>query len=207
MDRKSSNHQKRRPKGRGRRSKKSSFSRYHLASRNTSIVVEFTLPPVLLNSGTTGTIASSSIGNSISQISEYSSLTAIFSEVKLVAMRLLFTPKTQNLSSTLQDTMSIGSRLDYNSTTTAPTPTGVQFVNQLSDSKRIGTYGVKPYVWTMQVPAHLEYTPLNADCPTLPVDYAGSPGNVLIYATNLSTSSVNYFSVSQTLIYVLKRRV
>jgi hypothetical protein len=183
------------------------FPRMELICKTQTWMFRSTLPPVLLNSGTTGTISSSSIGFSITQFSEYSALSALQSEIRLIAVRLVFTPKTQNLSATLQDTIMVGSRPDFNSTTPPTPPTGFQFVENLADAKSFGTYGVRPFIWYAKIQKGLQYTALNADAPTLPTEYAGSPGSVMIYAMNLSTSSVNYFSVVLSCIWQLRFRV
>jgi hypothetical protein len=209
-DRKTNNRRRPRRGGKARSGQASpakNFQKWDIAANGLTTTYRATIAPILLNSGTTGTLASASIGFSIAQVSEYSLLTGLYSGVRLVAARLVFVNKTQTLSGTLQDTVMVGSRPDYNITTPPSTPTGFQFVENLSDMKTFGTYGVRMFTFYPKIPKDLEYTPLTADAPVLPTEFAGSPGSVLIYATNLSTSSVNYFSVTLSCVWQLKRRV
>jgi len=173
------------------------------------IMFSSTLAPVLLNSGTTGTLSTSTaLTPTISQFTEYSALSGLWSEVKLIACRVEFSPKTQTLNAaTLQDSMYIGTRADVTAASSPSAPTGAQFVENLQNPKVISTYGVRPYMYYMSVPRDLDYSAISNDAPATPTPYAGSPGSVFVYATNLSTNSTNYFSCVLTAVWQLRMRV
>jgi hypothetical protein len=216
---------KARTKGRGRRRKGKGRSTrgYTTASAKaifrvahgramSPIYFASTFPFGLLNSGTTGVIASSTtsvLSPSISLFSEYSALTGLYSEIRLVAARVTLVPKTQTTgsTSTLQDLMYIGTRPDYSLNSPPPVPTGPQFVENLQNPMTISTYGVRPFVYNMYVAQDLDFAAVSNDAPTPSTPYAGSPGVVMYYAANLATNSVNYFDINIRCIWQIRGRV
>jgi len=146
-----------------------------------------------LNTGTSGTISRGSISPSVSFSSEYSVYQNLFTEVKLLACTVVFTPTTMTESALVQGRLIVGTNMLFNGTTfTAPTSaTNVQNTAHPID---LCTYGVRPVRYHMVVPKSLEYSSITGDIPSVPTPFAGSPGCVVVWGDNL-TVSTNYFQV------------
>lgn len=157
-----------------------------------------------LNTSTSGTIARGSISPSISFSSEYSVVQNLFTEIRLIAATIIFTPTTMTESTLVQGRLMVGTNMLFNGTTfTTPTSaTGVQNTTHPID---LCTYGVRPVRYRMVVPSSLEYSSVTGDIPTIPTPYAGSPGCVVVWGDNL-TVSTNYFQVDIHAIWHLRGR-
>jgi len=157
-----------------------------------------------LNTGTSGTISRGSISPSVSFSSEYSVYQNLFTEVKLLACTVVFTPTTMTESALVQGRLMVGTNMIFNGTTfTAPTSaTNVQNTAHPID---LCTYGVRPVHYRMVVPRSLEYSSITGDIPTIPTPFAGSPGCVVVWGDNL-TVSTNYFQVDIHAIWHLRGR-
>lgn len=159
----------------------------------------------LLSSGTAGSISTSSLGFTISNSTEYSALSTIYSEVRLLSAKVCITPRGANSLTNISRIMG-GYHVEYNSTTnTAPT----QFSSVANTQKRFTVCSniTRPFIYKVPVPKNLEFTAINADCPTLPTPFAGSPGVIMIYGTNFQ-ASVDYFTMDYLdVTYHVKGRV
>lgn len=189
----------------GPRSRQISFARL-VSAASQSIMYRATWSAGLINSGTTGTLSSSSIGFSIQNSTEYSPLTSLYSQVRLRGAIVTFTPKLQIFGAVLHDTMYVGTRPDANQTTPPSAPTLPQHVENCQNPRTIGTYGTSTKVYQVYVPPALEYANIATDAPSTPTPWAGSPGSLMIYATNLTTSA-NYFNITVTCVWQLRARL
>jgi hypothetical protein len=191
-------------------SSKSLFNLHH-AKAMRPIFFASTFPFGLLSSGTTGVIASSTtsvLSPSISSFSEFSPLSGLYGEIKLVACTATFIQKAQTLNSaTLHDVLYVGTRADASLGAPPAVPSGPQFVDNLQNPRMIGTYGVHPYVYNMYVPQDLDFSSISNDAPAPATPYSGSPGVIMYYASNLSTNSTNYFDVVLRCVWMLRARV
>jgi len=157
-----------------------------------------------LSTSTSGTISRGNISPSISSSSEYSVLQSLFTELRLVAATIVFTPTTQTSSTLVQGRMIIGTNMLFNGTTFT-TPTSATNVQNTTHVVDLDTYGVRSFRYNMVVPTSLEYLSITGDIPTIPAPFAGSPGCVCVWADNL-TVSTNYFQVDIHAIWHLRGR-
>lgn len=159
-----------------------------------------------LAANTSGVLSSADISGSITAFdsTEYTYVTGLFSEIKLLNLTVTFTCCSvggQNRSRAL-----IGTDMNSNYTTHASTPlTAQQVYNlprlvylQLNDT-------VEPFQYQMIVPRNLEFSSITNDAPTVPTPYAGSPGCVYVFANDLSASRV-YLKVDVRATWLLRGR-
>lgn len=156
-----------------------------------------------LTSSTAG-IITQSISPSISQVSEISALTSLFQSVRLIACRVVLTP-LQVSSSNQQGYIMIGTNLNQNLNNTT-NPVSMISVENLRNARSLYTGGPRIQNYDMYVPPKLDPLPITADCPTPVNQYAGSPGNVLLYAPFLAASQT-YFQVYVRTVYLLSTRI
>jgi len=158
----------------------------------------------LLSTGTAGTV-STTIGFTIQNSSEYSSLTTLFSEVKLVSVNVVFSPRG-TYSATNVGRIIVGYNGLYNSTTSTA-PTGFLGVANCTHKVTISTNIIRPFIYRVPIARGLEYTLISADCPSAPTPWAGSPGVVSVWGDHMQASQ-DYFIVDVTnAVYYLKGRV
>jgi len=163
-------------------------------------------------SGTAGAI-SYTTGLSIQESLEYSSLAAIYSEVKLVRALFFLTPVlpygyTDGSYSTIvyerPAPIYAGSDIRYNSTTASTS--SISAIIGLPNLRIFQPFFARP---NMQIPAYiprgLEHALLSADAPTVPTPYAGSPGILTVASVGLSNSTT-YFNVIVRATYHLRGR-
>jgi len=158
----------------------------------------------LLNSGTTGTISAGNISPSITNSSEYSTMQALFTEVRLLQATMTFVARVAFTGAVVNDALYIGTNMLFNNTTFT-TPASINDVQNLTRMIVIQTYQQRPFRYRMPVPPGLEFTSITADSPALVSPWAGSPGCVVVYGTNLSITE-NYFSVHVEATYELRGR-
>jgi len=159
----------------------------------------------LLTSGTSGAISSSGLGFTIQNSTEYSALSTIFSEVKLLSAKVCFTARG-TYSATNCSRLMGGYHVEYNSTTFT-NPTQFSSVANLQKRFTLSSNIIRPFIYKVPVPKNLDFTAINADCPTLQTPFAGSPGTVMVYGTNFQASQ-DYFTVDYLdVIYYVKGRV
>jgi len=157
----------------------------------------------VLTSGTSGTI-SFSVSPTIQGSSEYSGLSTLFSEVRLVSAMLTIATRSPAVTSIFHGSILIGTNMEMNATTfTAPTST--VSVQNLERKAEYSTSALTVQRYKMRVPAALDFQPIGGDCPTIPSPYAGSPGMILGWADNL-TASTSYFICHLTTIHICRGR-
>lgn len=159
----------------------------------------------LLTASTAGAISSSTLGFTIQNSTEYSSLITLFGECKLVSAKLAFSPRGANSLTNISRVM-LGYHVEYNSTTFT-NPTQFSSVSNLPHRATIPSNIIKTFVYRVPVPRNLDYTAINADCPTLPTPFAGSPGTVMVYGTNFQASADYYIVDALDVVYHLRYRV
>jgi len=157
-------------------------------------------------SGTTGQIAVSTINPSIVNTSEYSTITSLFSEVRLLRCQVIFTPALPSTSSNVGRVM-IGTQMQANSSV----PGTVTSITQVQNLARVtfmtvGAPSQRPLVYNMPVPRGLEFASITADAPSPVTPFAGSPGCVYLWADGL-TNSNTYLKVDVIALYQCRGRV
>lgn len=156
-----------------------------------------------LSSGTLGTI-SSAASPSIQSSSEYSVLQNLFTEIKLIRATFIFTGRTQSLSTTAQSRLWVGTNFIMTASTfTAPTSvTGVQ---NLTRVVQVPTNTVRPLRYRFPVPPNLEHSNITQDSPSTATPWAGSPGMVLMWGDQMTTSTI-YYVVDVEAVFHLRGR-
>lgn len=156
-----------------------------------------------LSSNSSGVI-SSTIGASIAASYEYTTIQSLYTEVKLVRLRMTLTPIQTTNTAVSHGRIRVGTNILMNGTTfTAPTTYAL--VDNCSRVRTFATFATRPHVYNMVVPRSLEYSSITADAPSTVTPWAGSPGVIQIYAGGLNTSE-NYFFVDIQAWYYLRGR-
>ncbi len=156
-----------------------------------------------LSSGTTGSVNSWTSPSIISS-SEYSVYQALFTEVKLVSCKMIFTPTQATNGSVLHNTLVVATNMLENETT-AVTPTGFGDVTNGTRPVRIASVSVRPFTYSMPVPPGLEFANLVADAPSPATPWAGSPGVVKWFGTGFTASTV-YWTCHVVCVFHLRGR-
>ncbi len=180
----------------------------------------YKLPPMIFNemyykssweygtisSGTTGSIAVSNINGSIQNSSEYSPISSIFNEVRLLSLTATFTAiqLTPGTTAVLQGHVWCGTNMSFNGSFNT-NPTSVNGVSNLTQVTKLATYTVKPVVYRMKVPKNLEFSIITLDAPSTSQPWCGSPGCVVLWGDGLSNSTA-YFKCDVTATYHLRGR-
>ena len=156
-----------------------------------------------LKSGTSGTI-SVSIAPSIQNTTEYSSLTSLFREVKLVQATYSFYAVQANSTSTLHSKISMGCDMAFTAITYS-LPSAYSAVINLRGARTTNTWRNEVYHYKYPVPSGLEFAEISADSPTLATPWAGSPGALVIFSDDLSATTT-YFRVEASAVWHLRSR-
>ncbi len=156
-----------------------------------------------MSSGTTGTMASWT-SPSIVNSSEYSVITSLFTEVKLIRAHFILTPTQSTNGSVLHGPLVLSTNMLLNQNT-GVTPTAYSDVQNQTRPVRFSTLNVRPSTYVMPVPPDLEYASISADAPDPATPWAGCPGTIRWYATGLTASTV-YFQLHIDCVYALRGR-
>jgi len=159
----------------------------------------------LLTASTAGAISNSTLGFTIQNSTEYSALSTLFAEVKLLSAKMAFSPRGANSLTNISRVM-CGYHVEYNSTTFT-NPTQFSSVSNLPGRTTIPSNIISTKIMVVPVPSGLDYTAINADCPTLPTPFAGSPGTVMVYGTNFQASADYFIVDALDVVYHLRYRV
>lgn len=145
-----------------------------------------------ISSNSSGNVAPASFSPSIVQASEYSTVSSLFNEVKLVRCVVNWAPKAGSLTVS-QGTVAVGTSQYYNYTNPV-TPSSTTSVANLARPKLISSAAVSVIRYGMWVPRGLMYSRTDADSPATVTPYAGSPGAVIAFGAGF-TPSTAYFDV------------
>jgi len=156
-----------------------------------------------LTSGTSGTIASN-MSPTIQGSSEYSVLQNLFTEIKLVRATFIFTGRQQSISTVAQGRLWVGTNMIFTDATFSA-PTSATAAQNLTRTVQIPSNTVRPYRYRFPVPPQLEYSNITQDSPTTATPWAGSPGGLVIWGDNLTTSTI-YFVVDFVGVFHLRGR-
>lgn len=156
-----------------------------------------------LVSGTTGSIASC-LSPSIQNSSEYSTLQALFTEVRLTAVHWIFTTLVPNSTTLNVSRLWVG----YNNAFTDGSntvPTSFTEVVNLQGSRVLNSAQLGPVNVRGAVPSSLEHSLITLDSPNPPTPWAGSPGMLVVYGDGF-TNSTGYWRVSAVACFHLRGR-
>jgi len=159
-----------------------------------------------LRSGTSGSI-SSAVGVSIQSSSEYSSLSTIFSQIRLHRATIMFGSRVPNDSSvtTSHARILVGTRMDANANSLSA-PSGWSGVQNTVNIKEVSSFNRSNMTAVnLKVPRNLEYSNIAADAPATATPWAGSPGAWYIYGDGF-TNSTDYFTVIIKAMWQLRGR-
>jgi len=156
-----------------------------------------------LSSGTAGTL-SDFIAPSIVSTNEYSTVTSLFTEVKLIACEIHFTSRNPYATGTTSTTVTCATRYDVNNST-AVAPTTLDNVINSTHVADFTTASNRVFKYRMSIPRGLEYSAIAADAPNPATPWAGSPGAVLFFGTGMANSTA-YFDVRVYAAYALRGR-
>jgi len=171
--------------------------------RVNSMIYKTTWTDSAVTSGTTGAITYT-VSPSIVSSSEYSTMQAIFTEIKLISFRVVLVPVQSNSTSVTHSYIAMATNMLMNGTTFTQ-PTTYPSVENSTKVVRVNSTAVRNFSYLMPVPRNFEYQSIVGDAPTIPTPWAGSPGLVLIYGANFS-SSIVYWQISVTAVYALRGR-
>lgn len=160
-----------------------------------------------ITAGTSGIASASDMSPSIANSIEYSTINALFSEVKLLSAVFIFSPSFNTTTSTT-GRLVCGTQMQANQNTHASTPLTLSQVINLA---RVVDFNVGPgqtrsYRYRMVVPKNLEYASITADAPATVTPWAGSPGCVYVYGDHLQTGQ-SIVNVDVFCTYHLRGRV
>lgn len=156
-----------------------------------------------LKSGTSG-IISVAIAPSIQNTTEYSTLTSLFTEVKLIKATYRFYAVQANSTTVLHSKLSMGISMNMTAVTYA-LPSAYSAVVNLRNARTTNTWRNAPFIFNYSIPRDIEHSAITLDSPTSPTPYAGSPGALVIYADDLSVTTT-YFRVEAEGIWHLRSR-
>jgi len=160
-----------------------------------------------LSSGTTGIISFADMSASIQNFTEYSVLSSLFAEVKLLTAFAEFAPLDNISSSHAQGLLYVGTNMGFNKNTTT-VPTSVSQVENLSGMRTVSTSINRPIKVRMKVPKGLDFTLITADAPATETPWAGSPGCLVgISGSGTLSNSVRYFYVRLTAVHWFRGRI
>jgi len=196
MDIKVSKRQPRKKKGKGPGPRRPMSNEMILESRWQYGVV---------SSSATSLITLADISPSIVNSVEYSTLQSLFNEIRLLSCVVDFGPTVTTTAGV--GTMIVGTQMQANQTTHDTVPLSVTQVVNLDRKKEyvIGSSQMRIYKYKMKVPRGLEFSSLTSDAPATVTPFAGSPGCVYVYASNL-TASVVYLNIYVTTRHHLRGR-
>jgi hypothetical protein len=144
---------------------------------------------------------------SITNFTEYSTLSSLFTEVKLLSAFAEFAPLDNISSSHAQGLLYVGTNMGFNKNATT-VPTSVSQVENLNRMRTISTSIVRPVKVHMKIPAGLDFSLMTADAPATETPWAGSPGCLVgISGSGTLANSIRYFYVRFTAIHWFRGRV
>jgi len=167
------------------------------------MTVRTTWTATSLVTGTTGTM-SSWTDSSIVHSSEYSVYSSLFTEVRLISSKYIFIPVQATNGTVVHGTVVVCTNMLENAAT-GSNPASYTDVQNGTRPIRLPTVAVRSINYNLPVPGGLEYANIAADAPSPATPWAGSPGTVRWYSTNLSVSTV-YFNLHIESIYSLRGR-
>ncbi len=157
-----------------------------------------------LSSSSTGTL-SNSTSPSIVGASEYSVISGLFTQVRIVRATLVFTSKQQTDGTISQGRIMIGTNMNMNYTVFT-LPTNYAAVQNTTKKATVASYLVRPYRYVFPVPPNLEFADIKADAPSPVTPWAGTPGVVQLYGDGF-TASTAYFQIDwEDVVYHLRGR-
>jgi len=143
-----------------------------------------------LNSNSAGILSDAGISPTIQGSSEYSTISSLFTEIRLISCRVIIAPNFNPASAITATVAIIGTHLVSNATTHPSPPLAATDVQNLDRKVRmsVGGYATRSLRYKMKVPPGLEFSNIAADAPATPTPWAGSPGCVRIYADHCTVS-------------------
>ncbi len=199
MDRKSFN------KPQPKRGPKQSFAPVPKPVPTNSMIVRSAWTEAGLLSSSGGVI-SATIGASISSTSEYSVLSSLYREVRLLSQTVEFWMLNPYGTTTQSGLIVSGTDLKENSTTYT-LPTAYLDVYNTPDAQTFSKAIARKVVIRRYVPRNLDFANIDADAPTLPVPYAGSPGVLKFIATGATASTTFTTAILIRCTYEVKGRI
>ncbi len=157
-----------------------------------------------LISSTSGTI-SATYSPSIQNSAEYSTISSLFTEVRLVSFRMTLTPLVPYDTVITQSRMWVGYNMSFTDATHT-NPTSMAQVTNLTNSRVINSQKATPTLFTAPVPRSLEFSLMAQDSPTLATPYAGSPGMFVLWGDGFSASVVGFWRVDLLAIWHCRGR-
>lgn len=156
----------------------------------------------IIASGTTG-IVSNSLSPTIQNSSEYSTLQALYTEIKLLKCNIIFTSMVPN-TTTGQSRVVVATNMNMNNSVFT-LPAALSDVQNSKNVKIFPSSAPFPRVYRMFIPRFLEYSNIVADAPNPVTPYAGSPGIVQVYGSGFNNST-NVFTVDIICWFMLRGR-
>jgi hypothetical protein len=144
---------------------------------------------------------------SIQSFTEYSTLSSLFLEVKLLTAKATFVSVDADAADKAQGVLIVGTNMAATANSHS-NPTTTSQVENLPGKVMIPTQIVRPFTVQMVVPRSLEYSLIGSDSPATPTPWAGSPGCLVgISGGTILTASTRYFYVFFEAIHKFRGRV
>lgn len=141
---------------------------------------------------------------SIIQSSEYSVLSSLFTEIRLLRARFIFGPLQSANGTLAHGTLVVGTNMLENQNS-GTIPTSYTDVQNQTHVVRISTLAVKEYNYRMTVPKNLEFANIAADAPATQTPWAGSPGVVKWYGSGVTVSTA-FFTIHGEALWEVRGR-
>lgn len=190
-------------KSQTRRKKRLSSARIPKALSLNEMKYKTTWTATAVSSGTAGTMQSWT-SPSIAHSSEYSVVSSLFTEVRLLRCTAIFGPIQSANGTIAHGTLIVGTNMLENEST-GSTPAAFTDIQNLTRPVRISTLGVREYYYRVPVPKNLEFAALTADAPNPPTPWAGSPGAIKWFGSNVQPSTA-FFTIHLEAVYHLRGR-
>lgn len=160
----------------------------------------------VVSANTSGTISLGDISPSIQNSSEYSTVSSLFTECRLVRCTVRIVPQV-GTAALVTGSVMMGTQMASNlNTFTAPT----QFSNVQNLAGTfvipVGPFINRTFRYNMVVPRRLEYSSITSDAPATVTPWAGSPGVVQMFGQDL-TASASYIQIFVDVTHMLRGRV
>jgi len=143
-------------------------------------------------------------GFTIQFSTEYSALSSVFAECKLLGVVVIITP-IYATSTVAQSQIIIGLNKGQNATTNSP-PSSFSGVENLRGNVTVASAYPGRTTIKVNLTRVKNFLPLNGDCPTDPLSDSGSPGALLWYGTGFEAST-NIFTMFYRCTWLLRSRI
>ncbi len=165
------------------------------------------VPYGTVSSGTSGILSVADVSPTIQGFTEYSTLSSLYGEIKLMACTIVVSNACSSAS--INGRVMMGTQMQASAASHASTPLVASQVENLARVKYFNVgYSIfdRAINYRMVVPRQLDWADISRDSPNPPTPFAGCPGVVYLYGDNLS-ASFQYIKIDIIATFMLRGRV